>query len=117
MMKPALTCKFCRFIISSENGALEEHGPVDNRCEGSLKPVVGALDEKSRKQYLAYRKKLEALVWRTKHPDFRGKREDGTKCILKFVSGVGTSSVEVSSLTEAECIDAVPSKVRDAEGL
>ena len=63
------------------------------------------------------RAKLERLVWRHKHSDFKGKRDDGTKCVLKFVTGVGTSSVPVSSLTDDECLDMIPRKVREAEGL
>lgn len=63
------------------------------------------------------RAKLERLVWKHKHSDFRGKREDGTKCVLKFVTGVGTCSVEISSLTDEECLDMIPKKVREAEGL
>lgn len=63
------------------------------------------------------RSKLERLVWAHKHSDFKGKREDGTKCVLKFVTGVGTCSVPISSLTDAECLDMIPSKVREAEGL
>lgn len=60
---------------------------------------------------------LERLVWRHKHADFRGKAEDGTKMVLKFVTGVGTCSVPISSLTDAECLDMIPKKVREAEGL
>lgn len=63
------------------------------------------------------RAKLERLVWKHKHSDFRGKLEDGTKCVLKFVTGVGTCSVAISSLTDAECLDMIPKKVREAEGL
>jgi hypothetical protein len=62
------------------------------------------------------RKKLEALVWRHKHKDFRGKAADGTKYILKFVPGMGTCSVPISSLTEQECLDALPQKVRESLG-
>lgn len=63
------------------------------------------------------RAKLERLVWKHKHSDFRGKLEDGTKCVLKFVTGKGTCSVPISSLTDDECIDMIPKKVREAEDL
>lgn len=58
------------------------------------------------------RAKLERLVWKYKHPDFRGRLEDGTKCVLKFVSGVGTCSVTLSSLTDEECLDMIPTRLR-----
>lgn len=63
------------------------------------------------------RKLLERLVWRHKHSDFKGKREDGTKCVLKFVSGVGTSSVPIMSLTDEECIGMIPTKIKEIRGI
>jgi hypothetical protein len=60
---------------------------------------------------------LERLVWKHKHSDFKGKREDGTKCVLKFITGVGTSSVPISSLTDEECLDMIPKRVREEKGL
>jgi len=59
---------------------------------------------------------LERLVWKHKHSDFRGKIE-GVKCVLKFVTGVGTCSVPLSSLTEEECLDMIPKRVREEQGL
>ena len=56
-------------------------------------------------------------MWKHKHSDYKGKSEDGTKCVLKFVTGVGTCSVPISTLSDEECLDMIPSKVRILEGL
>lgn len=58
------------------------------------------------------RAKLEALVWKHTHKDFKGKREDGTKVVLKLVDGVGTCSVPLESLSEEDLLDALPAKIR-----
>ena len=62
------------------------------------------------------RARLEALVWRNTHADFRGKREDGTKCVLHFVPNSGTCSVPLASLTDAQLIEKLPRKVRKDYG-
>lgn len=42
-----------------------------------------------------------AAIWRTTHQDYKGKREDGTKCVLVLRLG-GTCSVPLSALTNEE---------------
>jgi hypothetical protein len=59
------------------------------------------------------RKKLEALVWKHKHKDFRGKLEDGTKCVLHYVAGTGTCSAPLASLTEAELVAMLPKTLKE----
>lgn len=59
------------------------------------------------------RKKLEGLVYKHTHPDFKGRWADGTKSVLHFVTGIGTCSVPISSLTDGELYDKLPKKVRD----
>lgn len=63
------------------------------------------------------RKKLEALVWKHTHRDFKGKREDGTKCVLHFSPSEGTCSVTLSSLSDSQLRDKLPRKVREEMGL
>ena len=60
------------------------------------------------------RKKLEALVWKHTHRDFKGKREDGTRVVCHHVPAHGTCSVPVASLTEAELLALLPRTVREA---
>lgn len=62
------------------------------------------------------RKKLEALVWRHKHPDARGEAL-GFREILRLVPGSGTCAVPLSSLSRGELVDALPGKVRLEHGL
>ncbi len=61
------------------------------------------------------RAKLERLAWKHKHADFKGKSADGTKSVLCMRDGA-TCLVPISSLTDAECLAMIPSKVRVAEG-
>lgn len=92
--------------------------PLASGTRGASSVPDGMSDRRPKKTEAEKRRaKLERLVWSTKHRDFKGKREDGTKCVLKFVTGAGTCSVPISSLTDAECLDMIPKKVREAEGL
>lgn len=64
-----------------------------------------------------YRKKLEALVWKHTHRDFKGKWEDGTKTVLhrRLVGAVeALSSTPLSSLTVEELYRKLPAAVKDA---
>jgi hypothetical protein len=65
------------------------------------------------------RKKLEALVWKHTHEDFKGKREDGTKCVLHMETGVtyGTESWSLSKFTDSQLIAKLPRSVRENNGL
>lgn len=56
------------------------------------------------------RAKLEALVWRHTHRDFKGLI-DGVRTVLHLVRG-GGGAVPLSSLTDAELYDKLPSRVR-----
>lgn len=56
------------------------------------------------------RAKLEALVWRHTHRDFKGLI-DGIRTVLHLAPG-GTCVVALSSLTDAELFDKLPSRVR-----
>jgi hypothetical protein len=62
------------------------------------------------------RKKLEALVWKHTHSDFKGKALDGSKCVLHFVTNVGTCSVAIKSFTDEELIAKLPARVRETLG-
>lgn len=62
------------------------------------------------------RARLEALVWTSTHRDYRGV-SNGIRCVLHLVPNVGTCSVSLSSLTEAELISKLPSRVRRERGL
>lgn len=42
------------------------------------------------------------LIYRHTPRDYKGRREDGTRCILVFEPGVGTCSVPLDSLTDAQ---------------
>ena len=52
------------------------------------------------------------IVWRTTHRDFKGKRDDGTKCVLVFEPGVGTCSVPLASLTDDQINSKLPKELR-----
>jgi hypothetical protein len=57
------------------------------------------------------RAKLEALVWRHTHRDFKGLI-DGARTVLHRAPGGGTCLAWLSSLTDAELYDKLPSRVR-----
>lgn len=59
------------------------------------------------------RKRLESLLWKYTHPDFKGKREDGTRCVNHFVSAHGTCSVPISSLSDEEIVAKLPKAGRE----
>lgn len=61
------------------------------------------------------RKKLEALVYKNTHADYRGRREDGTRCVLHMETGVthGTESWPLSKFTEDQLLAKLPKKIRD----
>jgi len=58
-------------------------------------------------------KKLRALAWKHTHRDSRGKFEDGTKTVLKWVDGSGTCLVTLDSLTSGELLAKLPATVRE----
>jgi hypothetical protein len=113
-----VTCKACRLAMYRQGPVLPEHGPVDNRCKGSGLTISDDTVEgwaKVQAEMAKRRKKLEALVWKHKHADFKGK-VGGKKTVLKLIAGSGTCLVELSSLTDGELVDMLPRKVREAEG-
>lgn len=59
------------------------------------------------------RKKLEALVWKHTHKDFKGKLPDGTKTVLFNSDKNGTCLVTLAGLTDEQLIAKLPKKVRD----
>jgi hypothetical protein len=65
------------------------------------------------------RHKLEALVYRHTHRDFKGKMQDGTKTILHNESGVtyGTECWPLSKFTEQQLIGKLRAEVRAQHGL
>ena len=66
------------------------------------------------------KKKLERLVWKHKHRDYKGKDERGVKTVMHYGKGQVTYLVELSSLSEAELLEMLPSQVRaelEAEGV
>lgn len=50
---------------------------------------------------MPYDKKDLALIWRHTHADYKGKRDDGTKCVLYFQPGSGTTSCPIEALPQA----------------
>lgn len=62
------------------------------------------------------RSKLEALVWKHTHKDFRGKDDDGAKSILIFRTGIGTCREYLTSLSDEDLWSKVPSAVRVVHG-
>jgi hypothetical protein len=54
------------------------------------------------------RKRLEALAWKCTHRDFKGKRADGTKCVLHLIPQRGPCSVPLASLTDDELRARIP---------
>ena len=59
------------------------------------------------------RKKLEALVYRNLHQDFKSDPGVKPRMCLKYIEGTGTCSVAISSLTDDELLDKLPSRVRN----
>lgn len=55
---------------------------------------------------------LEALVWKHTHRDFKGKWDNGAKYVLHSVGGLGTTSVQISQLSDADLLAKLPSSVR-----
>lgn len=58
------------------------------------------------------RKKLEALLWKHTHRDFRGKLDDGSKTVL-MGTAQGTVSVCIAGMTDAEIIEKLPRSIRE----
>lgn len=58
------------------------------------------------------RKKLEALVWKHTHRDFKGTSADGTRTVLHYLSNVGTCAVSLASLSDEELIAKLPLSLR-----
>lgn len=56
------------------------------------------------------RKKLEALVWKHTHEDFRGTLGD-EKTVLTLRGGQGTCLVTLDGLTEVELLSKLPRKL------
>ncbi len=50
-------------------------------------------------------------MWRYTHRDSKGKRDDGTRCVLVYTND-GTSSVPLSSLTTSQLIGKIPTMHR-----
>jgi hypothetical protein len=61
---------------------------------------------------LVARPQLEALVWKHTHKDFRGKSDDGTKCVLHLNTDKGgTESWPLSKFSDGQLIDKLPKAV------
>lgn len=54
------------------------------------------------------RKKLESFAWRFTHANFKGKRADGTRCVLQLIPNEGTCSVPLASLTIPQLMAKIP---------
>lgn len=59
------------------------------------------------------REKLEDLVWKHTHKDYKGIGEDGTRTVLHRSCTHGTCIVPLSSLTEIQLQQKLPAKVRE----
>jgi len=55
-----------------------------------------------------YRAKLEALVWKHTHRDYKGTNKGGNRTILHSVTNVGTCVVTLASLSDAELLNKLP---------
>jgi hypothetical protein len=62
------------------------------------------------------RTQLESLVWRETHRDYKGKRDDGKRCINHYLPERGTCSIALQDLTLGELLDHLPSKYRAQHG-
>lgn len=62
------------------------------------------------------RSKLEGLVWKHTHPDYRAKNRAGENCVL-HLTVAGTTSAPLSSFSALELANKLPSKIREANGL
>ena len=62
------------------------------------------------------RQKLEALVWRHKHRDFKGKNERGERTVMRYFPEHGSCLVRLSDLTLGELLDELPRAVRSELG-
>jgi hypothetical protein len=61
------------------------------------------------------RRKLEALVRKHTHRDFKGGK-GADRTILAFVSGIGTCQVWLSKMTDSELLERLPKSVRESLG-
>jgi hypothetical protein len=50
------------------------------------------------------RKKLEALVWKHTHRDFKGRTPDGVRTVMQLVPGQGTCIVALAKLSDDELV-------------
>lgn len=87
---------------------------ADAKADGSipslsvgLKEAREAMLREAIKSPTATREQKLAFIWRDTHADFKGKREDGTRCIMVLREG-GSHSVPLESLTDAEIADRLP---------
>lgn len=62
------------------------------------------------------RTQLEALVWRETHRDYKGKRDDGKRCINHYLPEHGTCSIALADLTLGELLDHLSSSLRAQHG-
>lgn len=62
------------------------------------------------------RQKLENLVWKHTHADFKGKMSDGTKCVLHNESKVtyGTESWPISRFSDEQLLNKLRKSIRDS---
>lgn len=57
------------------------------------------------------RKKLEALLWRKTHRDYKGKLEDGTRTVLHMSAKTyGTELWPLSHFTDEELVEKIGPK-------
>ena len=61
------------------------------------------------------RARLEALVWKHTHKDFKGVIDGVRHCLHLNTQRGGTESWPLSSFTVEQLIDKLPSKVRDSD--
>lgn len=90
--------RLARQIMWVEEMLAEDESRLQNRPDGCSRSMD--------------RKKLLSLCWKHTHNDFKGKSKDGTKSVLKLVPGVGTCSVALTSLTDEELLEKIPTKFR-----
>lgn len=59
----------------------------------------------------AERARLEALVWKHTHRDFKGRITDGARTVLHLVPGSGTCIVALAKLSDEELLGKLPASV------
>lgn len=69
----------------------------------------------NQKEYEKRRKKLEKLVWKHTHKDYRGSVKDHKSILINgsLIGEVGTILVPLVSLTDQQLLNQLPASIRE----